>query len=112
MIGSIMRYHPLNVLGLVKAAPVEGDRKSLQASMVGGGCVVQDGGGIDAPAEPDTQGNIGEKVLANGLLQKKIQLFLRALEVTKMRRGGGQAPIGFGANLAVLPLIPEAGWEL
>ena len=53
VIGSILRGRCADVCGLIKTAAPEGNGKRLETVARSGRGVVQNGGGIDASAEPD-----------------------------------------------------------
>ena len=51
-------------------------------------------------------------MLVDGLLEQKVQLLFCTLQIDDTRCSVGQAPIGFGAYLAVVPLVLMAWWKL
>ena len=103
-----------DVAALVEAASLEGYGERFQPRRAGGGGVMQDGRGIDAPAGPNAQRHVRHQVFFHRALQQPIELLLGLFQ-----RGlpapaglGSATPVAFGAYLAVLPDQEASGQEL
>src|ERR1700719_2433871 len=78
--GVVSRGNVADVRGFVEGASGERDRKRFYAGSAQFACVVENRGGIDAAAQPDSQRHIGNQVIANGSTQQTIELLLRAFQ--------------------------------
>src|SRR5664279_3501416 len=104
--------HPLDIAGLVETASSKRNRESLQP---GGRClrgIMQDRRRIDAAAQPHTQWDIRNEVLANRLLQKRVQFLTGRLQAALFGYLLGQSPVRIPVYFAVSPLQPISWKEL
>src|SRR6266851_10122798 len=87
----------------VEAAPGEGNGKRFHARSAQFPGVMKDRGRIHTAAQPNSQGHVGEQVIANGLAQEIVELFLRAFQGLLLLGLEAQAPIRFDLEVSVLP---------
>src|ERR1700692_1035439 len=73
---------------------------------------MEDGGGVHASAEPDSEAHVGHKVLANRIVQEIIELGFCIFERLRHGRYIWNTPVRVLVRAAVLPFQPVAGWQL
>ena len=111
MICLVMLGNGSDVSALIEAAAVERNRKSLQAAGSYVRRIVNDRGGVDAAAQPDSNRHIRYQMLADGTPQQAIQ-FVFGIFQTSVPDFGWGLPIGVRAGLSIRPFHHIAGSKL
>src|SRR5262249_30478487 len=74
VLGSVALHNTTDVVTLIEAPAAECYGKGPQAGGAGVLGIVEDGGRIDASAQPNSKRYIGERLLGDGLIQQRVQL--------------------------------------
>src|SRR5438876_6414579 len=111
MICLVMLGNGSNVSALIEAAAVERNRKSLQAAGSYVRRIVNDRGGVDAAAQPDSDRHIRYQMLADGIPQQAIQFVFGIFQGSVPDFSWG-LPIGVRSGLAIRPFHHMTGSKL
>src|SRR6202040_923547 len=92
-----------DVRGFVEAASGKGDREGFNTGAAQFPSVMKNGRRVDSSAEPNSKRHISNQMIANGLAQQTIELFLRTFQGLLLLRLEAQTPIRFHFDVPILP---------